>query len=137
LPVVIALTRRTLPERAALSALMRRPDVVAVEVTGMDAAATTELVRSRYGAPPGRRLHALIDATGGNPFQIRELLDELDRHAAITVEAGEVRVADSDFAVSTSVEAGVRAHLGLVDRRARELLQVVAVWGDAIDLATV
>ena len=137
LPVVIALTRRTLPERAALSALMRRPDVVAVEVTGMDAAATTELVRSRYGAPPGRRLHALIDATGGNPFQIRELLDELDRHAAATVEAGEVRVADSDFAVSTSVEAGVRAHLGLVDRRARELLQVVAVWGDAIDLATV
>ena len=137
LPVVIALTRRTLPERAALSALMRRSDVVAVAVTGLDDEAVAGLVRSRYGAPPGRRLCALIDATGGNPFQIRELLDELDRCAAVTVEAGEVRVDDREFAVSTSVEAGVRAHLGLVDRRARELLQIVAVWGKAIDLATV
>jgi hypothetical protein len=38
LPIVIVLACRTLPQRAALSALIRRPDVVAVEVTGPDAA---------------------------------------------------------------------------------------------------
>src|SRR5919107_330367 len=137
LPVVIALARRTLPERAALTILIRRPDVVAVEVAGLDGATVAELVRSRYGALPGPRLHALLDATGGNPFQVRELLDELDRRRGVSVEDGEVRIVDGDVAVSASVEAGVRAHLGLVDRRARELLQIVAVWGGTTDLATV
>jgi len=137
LPVVAAFTRRTLPERAALSALARRPDVLAVEVTGLGPAATVQLVRSRYGAPPDQRLRTLLDGTDGNPFRIRELLDELDRRGALSVEGGEVGIVDGDVAVSPSVEAGVRAHLGLLDRRARELLQVVAVWSGEMALAAV
>ncbi len=137
LPVVIALARRTAPDRPALSAFSARAGVITVAVTGLGARSIEGLVHTRYGATAGARLRSLLAAAEGNPLRIRTLLDELDRRRLISVAAGTVSVADGDHDLSASVEAGVRAHLDLLDRPAHGVLQILAVWGGSADLATI
>ncbi|NMO92690.1 LuxR C-terminal-related transcriptional regulator [Actinomycetospora sp. TBRC 11914] len=134
LPVAVVLARRPSPERDALTAFAGRAEVVTAEVEGLDAAGHALLVRRRFDAAPGARLVALLDGTGGNPFRAHRLLDELERHDALTVGRGVVEVSGADPGTSGSLEAGVRAALRLVDPRARDLLRVLAVWGGPADL---
>lgn len=134
LPVVIVLARRTAPERPALSTFAVRSDVVTVELRGLDGDARVELVRRRYGVPPAPGLSALLEDTAGNPFHIRALLDELDRRGALLVEADGVGVSGDDASVPASVEAGIRAHLALLDPPAHELVRALAVRGVATDV---
>ncbi|GAA4800521.1 LuxR family transcriptional regulator [Actinomycetospora chlora] len=136
LPLVTVLARRTAPERPALTALARHPDVRSVTVSGLGPGALDAMVRARCGAPPGARLATLLAGADGNPFRARILLDELDRRRALRVEDATVRLDDAEGGVSDSVEAAVRAHLAMVEPPVREVVQTLAVWGGAADLAT-
>lgn len=129
LPLSLLLARRALPVREALEALAARPDVRSVEVTGLDPGGLDRLAHQRLGAPPGPELRALLAVTGGNPFHAGVLLDDLDRQGRLARADGTVSVRGGGEAVPTSVQASVRAHLALLDPTARDLVQLLAVWG--------
>jgi hypothetical protein len=119
-----------LPRRAGLDALAARPDVGQVEVIGLDEMGVEELVRARCGAPPGASLRQLFDVAQDNPFHVVSLLlQDLQRRDVVAVIDGLAQVSGGTPGVPLSVQAGVRAHLALLDGRARELIQVLAVWG--------
>jgi len=129
LPLALALARRSRPVRDPLVALAARPDVYPVDVRGLDGAGLDELVRARFQAPAGPALRSLLAATGGNPFHAEAMLGELARHGRLEVSGGEVTVSGDLSDAPLSVQAGVRAHLTMLDAPARDLLQVLAVWG--------
>ena len=131
LPLALLLARRSLPERRALVALAARPDVLTVDVAGFDDAGLADLVRERYGAPPGPRLRAVLAGTGGNPFHAGAVLDELARRSLLRAhgDALEVAAAAGSAAVPDTVAAGARAHVALLDEATRDLLALLAVWG--------
>ena len=129
LPLALALARRSRPIRDPLVALAARPDVYPVDVRGLDDAGLDELVRQRFQAAAGPALRSLLAATGGNPFHAEAMLGELVRHDRLEVIGGEVTVSGDLSDAPLSVQAGVRAHLTMLDAPARDLLQVLAVWG--------
>ncbi|MET0866069.1 MAG: LuxR C-terminal-related transcriptional regulator, partial [Nakamurella sp.] len=129
LPLALVLARRTRPVRDALVSLAARPDVHPVEVRGLDDAGLDQLVTLRFQAPAGPALRSLLSATGGNPFHAEAMLDELARHGRLQVTDGQVVVSGDLADAPLSVQAGVRAHLTMVDAPTRDLLQVLAVWG--------
>ncbi len=136
LPLTLLLARRTLPERTALSRLGARPGVVTVKVVGLVGDAVDQLVRERCGAPPSDGLRALLIGVDGNPFRIRAMLDDLDRRQVLDLEAGEVALRAEEATVAASAEAGARAQLGLLEAPSRELVEILAAWGAAADVAT-
>jgi DNA-binding CsgD family transcriptional regulator len=136
LPLTLVAARRRVPERTALAVLAQRPGVIGVEVVGLGGHAVDELVRARYGAPPTAGLRALLTEVDANPFRIRAVLDDLDRRQAVSVESGEVTVRAEETTVAASVENGARAQLSLLEAPSRDLVQILAAWGAAADLAT-
>ena len=144
LPLVLVLAHRRLPVREALLALAVREDSLDVEVVGMEADAVLDLVAERVGAPPGPRLTSLLAVAGGNPFHARALVDDLVVRDRLIVADGLADLQeghrDGGQAELETVYGSVRAHLRLVDRPVRDLLQILAVWGrpaDVVELAQV
>ena len=144
LPLVLVLAHRRLPVREGLLALAAREDSLDVEVVGMDADAVRHLVAGRVGAPPGPRLTGLLAVAGGNPFHARALVDDLVVRDRLAITDGVADLVEgyrgAGQAELETVYGSVRAHLRLVDRPVRDLLQVLAVWGrpaDVVELAQV
>jgi len=134
LPLSLALARRTLPIRETLAALAARPDVLEVEIVGLDDEGLGAIVRERYAAPPSPALRSMLTMTSGNPFHATTLLDELGRQGRLAVTGDQVVVTGDPADAPLSVQAGVRAQLALLDRASRDLLQVLAVWGQPVEL---
>lgn len=89
----------------------------------LSAAASERLVEQRLRRGTGHRLGAVCHkATGGNPFLIHAVLDELRDHGETQAdEVGEVE--------SASISSAVDRRLARVAPEARELAASVAVWG--------
>lgn len=130
LPVGFVVTHSPGPTRAALTTLAMRPDAREVRLRGLDEDSCAEIVRDRYGVAPDARMRELLAEAGGNPFRTTILLDDLDRQGATAVLDGAVTVAATDPRPARSVEASVRAHLGLLDDRCHDVLRVLAVWSE-------
>lgn len=75
---VVLAARPTVPGAGELARLRARagPGVVRLEPLGLEA--TTAIVRERFATDPDRRLAAAcLEASGGNPFLLGELIDAL------------------------------------------------------------
>ncbi|MGN9909945.1 AAA family ATPase [Phytohabitans sp. LJ34] len=140
-----------------------RPDPVAGLVRGLQSrgadvlrldrlpeAAVATLVRQILAVPAGPgpgsgperaiqlgpALTTLVARAGGNPMYVTELVDALDRAAAITVDRGVADVPDQERAAlpATLVESVLR-RLDFLPRTARDTLEMAAVLGPTIDVA--
>ncbi len=134
LPLVLLLTRRWFPVRESLDKLAARPEVTAVEVTGIDPAGVAAMVRQRYRAEPTSALLAALQTAGGNPFYVQGLLADLERHDRLTVHDGTADLVVTTAAapvVLPSMPDSVRARLVQLDAEARAVLEILAVWGRA------
>jgi DNA-binding NarL/FixJ family response regulator len=129
LPFALLLARRPLPIRSGLTVLAARPDVHEVELAGLGEAELDALVTARYGVPPGPEVQTLLGVTGGNPFHVRVMLDDLQRRGLLDNGRGTLTTSATTADTPESVQAGARAHLALLDPPTRDLLQVLAVWG--------
>ena len=138
LPLTLILARRPLPVRDQLVSLAARPEVLAAEVVPMDRAGLADLVRRAWGTAADASLLDQLAVTGGNPFHAGALLEQFRRTGPAAGRA-ETERDPSDPAVRT-IEVAIRSQLALLDAPARDLLQILAVWGrpaDVLDLAAI
>jgi len=151
---VASLVRRTGPLAVGLVGTMRptprspwllrvlevaaRAGSPTLRLDGLDLPATAGLVASITGAAPGAGLRRRLDATGGNPLFVTELLRTLDDEGALRVDMG---VADTD---SDTIPDGLVQTLGrsvaALPAGTAEVLRLASLLGGAFaldDLATV
>jgi DNA-binding CsgD family transcriptional regulator len=135
LPVLLALaTRPAEPgaERHTIDALATDPLAVVVRPEPLSEAAVAELVAAQLGEPPDSRFcGACREASGGNPFLLRELLRELAAdgvtpHAANASMVGQL--------APPTVARAVLLRLGRLGADAAALARAVAVLGDGVPL---
>jgi DNA-binding CsgD family transcriptional regulator len=134
-PLLVVVTTRPSPLSAEAVRLLDDLAVagactVTLEPLRADDVAT--LARRELGAPPGVRLLALLDKTGGNPLWVTAMLRALDDEGLLRRDDDEVEAVTSELPASMS---------DLVVRRLRhlstetlELLQITAVLGDAVSV---
>ncbi len=135
--LVLATFRTTAPDRsdemaARVADLHRLEGVRRFDLVGLDTDAVAEYVRLRTGLPLAevRAPAALLrDRTGGNPFFLRELWADLERHGGVSALRGAQRVPGS-------IGDTLAARLAGLAEEVRRLIELAAVLGDSFDLAT-
>lgn len=135
--LVLATFRTTAPDRseelaARLADLHRLEGVRRLDLGGLDTEAIAEFVSLRSGLPlhEARPAAALLrDRTGGNPFFLRELWGELQRHGGV----GALR---SPGQVPASIGDALAARLAGLEHHVRSVIELAAVLGDTFGLAT-
>ncbi|MST32359.1 AAA family ATPase [Acidimicrobiaceae bacterium USS-CC1] len=135
--LVLATFRTTAPDRseelaARLADLHRLEGVRRLDLGGLDTEAIAEFVSLRSGLPlhEARPAAALLrDRTGGNPFFLRELWGELQRH-------GGVAALRSPGQVPASIGDALAARLAGLEHHVRSVIELAAVLGDTFGLAT-
>ncbi len=135
--LVLATFRTTAPDRsedvaARVAELHRVDGVRRLDLAGLDTDAIAEYVRLRAGlsGSAARRAAAVLrDRTGGNPFFLRELWDDLERR-------GGVSALRSSHRVPASIGDTLAARLAGLPAAARGVIELAAVLGDGFDLVT-
>ncbi len=142
LPLLVAGTFRTGDPAASrrvdalLAAWRSAVSVARIELTGLPEGQLVNLVRLLAGRPPAEQLASTIaDATGGNPFFVRELVQLWDAQGRIAIAGDELVLVDAS---ADSVPAGVRetilARCAPLGEATRRVLGVAAVAGREVDL---
>jgi len=134
LPLTVVLSARPYPAPDQLELLLRQVQVT-VELPPMDRMMTERLVFDRFGRWPGPRLRRMLDAAGGNPLFVGEMVRAL-REAAALDESGSdsIEVATGAVAPAAALDTVIRGHLQELDDTTTELLSALAVWGTAATL---
>ncbi|MGH9088406.1 MAG: ATP-binding protein [Acidimicrobiales bacterium] len=135
--LVLATFRTTAPDRsetlaARVAELHRLEGVRRLDLSGLDTEAIAEYLSLRTGLSLGeaRPPAALLrDRTGGNPFFLRELWADLERH-------GGVAALRSSRPVPASIGDTLAARLAGLGDDVRGVIELAAVLGDTFDLAT-
>ena len=129
------------PVRELLADLHREPNVLRLDLTGLDSADVVELVRGIADTPPGTADAGLADAltttANGNPFFITELVRGLAETGALFTEDGQLRLtdgADPAADLPVSVTETLARRVGRVDADTRRCLGVAAVIGEEFDI---
>ena len=128
--LVVAVTRESLAD-TPLRRWEHDAGVDVVIVEPIDRRAVSALVADRFGRAPGELVDACLRATGGNPFLLRELLSDLERHH------GGVR-ADAATVATVTPATVVRSTAARLDARSSEhrgLAAAVSILGDPAPLA--
>lgn len=134
LPLTVVLSARPFPTPDQLELLLRQVQVT-VELPPMDRLMTERLVFDRLGRWPAPRLRRLLDAGGGNPLFLGELLRALGEAGELRpVGSDAVEVASGTAAPAAALDGVIRGHLDELDETATELLSALAVWGTAATL---
>jgi DNA-binding CsgD family transcriptional regulator len=130
LPLAVMLATRPLdpaltPEAATLVA---GPAVDLLRLSPLTEAAVAALIHVRLGIEPhGRFVRACLEATGGNPFLVGELLEEV---AARGVDPGAAAAADVAAIVPHGVTNAVLLRLARLPPAAAALARALSVLGE-------
>lgn len=136
--LIVATMRTTAPDRSddltyAIADMYRLDGVQRIDLGGLDVADIADYVTNELGASPTEAQSSaavLRDRTGGNPFFLRELLQDLAR-------AGGVRALHSSgFRAPESVRDTLKLRLATFDPADLEVIELAAFIGDPFDLAT-
>ena len=131
LPLTVLLSARPYPVPDQLELLLRQVATI-LELPPMDRMMTERLVFDRTGRWPGPRLRGALDAAGGNPLFVTELLRELDGTGAVRpLGSDRVEIDSATAPRGHALDALIRSHLRTLDETATELLSALAVWGTA------
>ena len=128
-PLLLVGMMRPVPQREDLLALRRvAADAERMQLTGLSGAAVAELVTSRVGGSPDRKLLRLADGAAGNPLYVIELVDALARSSSVTVTRAGTAVLTNGSAPG-SLSAAIADRLGFVSASVREVLRAAALLG--------
>ncbi|GAA3045611.1 helix-turn-helix transcriptional regulator [Actinokineospora globicatena] len=131
-PVLWVLARRPSPSRGRTQDTIDRlidDGARRVRLGPLDHDAVAGLCAHVLGGTPDRRVLAMVERTGGNPFLLRELLSTLHQTGAARVADG-VATVESDE-VPAGFLSAVERRLGGLSERTRWLLDAGAVFGRA------
>ena len=90
------------------------------------------LAAALTGAAPGQRLRDRLQATGGNPLFVSELLRSFDEEQHLRIEAGVAEISES--AVSASLGATLIRRLSWLPEGTRDLLRLASLLGTSFTL---
>ena len=122
------------PLAAMLADLRREPTTERLALTGLDAAATVELIGGWVGEEAGPELAAQVRAeTEGNPFFIEEVLRDLVEGGELVRRDGRWR-ADGALRVPESVREVIGRRVERLPDSAVAVLEAAAVLGRDFDL---
>lgn len=128
LPLTVVLSARPFPQPDQLELLLRQVGLT-VELPPLDRMMTERLVHDRTGRWPGPRLRHLLDAAGGNPLFVGELLRALTESGRLQAAGDAVEVPAGVAVPAAALDGVIRGHLAELDDTATELLSALAVWG--------
>jgi class 3 adenylate cyclase/DNA-binding CsgD family transcriptional regulator/tetratricopeptide (TPR) repeat protein len=93
------------------------------------------LASSITGGAPGERLRRRLEATGGNPLYVTELLRSMDDDAALRVDAGVVEVVVDD--TPTDLHETLVRRLSWLPPETNEVMRIASLLGGAFTLQDV
>ena len=111
---------------------------VHLRIRALDPLDVQALASSIAGAPPGERLRRRLDATGGNPLYVTELLRSMDDDGALRIDGGVAEVA-ADEAPADLHETLVR-RLSWLPPETNDAMRIASLLGNAFtmhDVATI
>jgi DNA-binding CsgD family transcriptional regulator len=132
LPLAVLVNTRPFPSREPLAKLLEQAQV-RLSLSPMGSLMVERLTHVRTGRWPGPRLSGVLELAAGNPLFVGELLRAYQNADAL-VEAGPETIEarfELDLRGSGLAEM-IRAHLGQLDGRTRDVLAALAVWGSDI-----
>jgi DNA-binding CsgD family transcriptional regulator len=129
MPMLLVGMMRPVPQREDLLALRRTADGEArLQLTGLPAAAVSDLVAALAGGKPDGKLQRLADGAAGNPLYVTELIAALARGSQLTItNAGAAELADGS--APGSLSAAIADRLGFAAGPVREVLRAAALLG--------
>ena len=119
--------------QAGLRRLESEPIHRGFTLPGLDELALHEMVTLRCGCPPGPQLlHALHEATAGNPLLVEIAVDQLTQRGLLQVRAGRLLslVPPGNVLVHPEATDAWQTRLDKVGDPTRSLLEMAAVLGD-------
>src|SRR5262249_2312373 len=144
LPLLLVGTCRPVPRRVEvqrLRAALVDDDAVLVRLGPLDETAVAALAGRLLAAAPGPLLRAALAQAGGNPLDLRELVDALAREELVSpVDGGaELRPASTSAGgggiVPRSLAGGITRRLGFRDAGTRAVLRLAALLGSEFAVA--
>jgi DNA-binding CsgD family transcriptional regulator/tetratricopeptide (TPR) repeat protein len=128
-PLLLIGMTRPVPHRDDVLALRRVIDDGArLQLSGLTAAAVTDLVAALAGGKPDDNLLRLANGAAGNPLYVTELIAALTRGSRLAItESGDAEVASDS--VPGSLSAVIADRVGFVAGPVREVLKAAALLG--------
>lgn len=143
LPLLLCCTTRSAPRSEQLAELLHSLDRQGGEclrLGPLDESQSLRLAEQLLGAPVGPNLARQLQAAGGNPLYLEELVGVAGRVEALRVDS-ETRSVDIVLpAPAVSISLAVMHRLGVLDQRTVQVLRVASVLGTSFavtDLANV
>lgn len=138
LAVGVVATMRPTPRSATLDAvvdLAARTGTTTVRLGPLDSAAVAGVVAALTGAAPGPRLRSHLDATGGNPLFVTELVTALDDFRELRSEGGVAETATE--AVPEGLMRTLQRRLERLHDEAADVLRAASLLGAEFSLEDV
>ena len=132
LPLAVLVTTRPDLSREPLTMLLSQAKV-RLWLPPMGPMMVERLVHDRTGRWPGPVLRRILGTAAGNPLFVAELLRAYQNAGALADSGPDSVEARFELDLrGTGLEEVIRAQLGQLDRRARDVLAALAVWGTDI-----
>ncbi len=132
LPLLLVIAARPVPRRAAVDVLreaLTSAEAIVLELGPIGPRDAVEMLRHLVGVPPGPVLAEQLNAAGGNPLYLRELIDALVRESRLGVGAEQVELLGSAADLPATLPAAIARRLSFLSEATMAALRVAAVLG--------